>query len=146
MVIILITEIKLQESLYTDRVWEKTDEKSICTSWKLTIIGKKKKNQYILWLVFLHLKKKKELHVIISVKLYIHMEWLFFQNITVAFFQPSYSQHYHIHCTASRETKTNWRHFKESSLISRSYSCGTALFFVRHWVARSLRDQCLAQY
>lgn len=145
MVIILITEIKLQESLYTDRVWEKTDEKSICTSWKLTIIGKKKKTIHFMACFFTS-KKKKELHVIISVKLYIHMEWLFLQNITVAFFQPSYSQHYHIHCTASRETKTNWRHFKESSLISRSYSCGTALFFVRHWVARSLRDQCLAQY
>lgn len=144
MVIILITEIKLQESLYTDRVWEKTDEKSICTSWKLTIIGGKKKTIHFMACFFT--SKKKELHVIISVKLYIHMEWLFLQNITVAFFQPSYSQHYHIHCTASRETKTNWRHFKESSLISRSYSCGTALFFVRHWVARSLRDQCLAQY
>lgn len=144
MVIILITEIKLQESLYTDRVWEKTDEKSICTSWKLTIIGEKKTIHFMA--CFFTSKKKKELHVIISVKLYIHMEWLFLQNITVAFFQPSYSQHYHIHCTASRETKTNWRHFKESSLISRSYSCGTALFFVRHWVARSLRDQCLAQY
>lgn len=46
MVIILITEIKLQESLYTDRVWEKTDEKSICTSWKLTIIGRKKNNTF----------------------------------------------------------------------------------------------------
>lgn len=46
MIIILKTETNVQESLCAERVWQKTDEKSICTSWKLT---KKKK---ILWLFF----------------------------------------------------------------------------------------------
>lgn len=44
-----------------------------------------------------------------------------------------------MHCTASRKTKTNWRHFKELSSLIRSWHI--CLPFVRHWVTRSLRDQ-----
>lgn len=70
----------------------------------------------------------KELNVIISVKLDIHMEWHFLCNNSGLRTYWNMSSITNMHCTASRKTKTNWRHFKESLWTSLSHSVMAHLF------------------